>query len=422
MRKGIMFSFIMFFLATTVVALILLQRSLITHKREQLYIETRVESMNNMYDSILRDLGKISEIIMRRAISASVSHVVTEGVGLDDAILRLEELALNGTLNETGIPLMENTTFPEWIEKIEVVGVLKGFDINIILQNFEVKPYDSWNLLALIDVSINITDQQGVASLSRSTEIDKLVYLGGLEDPLYPLKTGGLGNNTIVASPYKDYTILLTNGDGSKTGWRDGTSILINSIDAGSAGTVLNPEGKILVTDDINPFNTGVVNGFKGLASESDISLGITIPYVVNVTNAMDLIPNSTIILVDTDEDKIWDIENLKEHVGKSRYHSSSIGASFLDRLEGELEVQAKYSSQTDKTIGLESFIDKNYFLSVGIQVDTEQTNIDYHYFSDSSITGDKVKGLSTLLRIDDRPSLGSTHQEIYGVSDLTIS
>ena len=415
MRKGIMFSFIMFFLALTLMSLIAVHRGLISYKREQIFIETRVNSMNNMYDSILRDLGKISEIIMRRAISVSVSHVVTEGTGLDNAILGLKELTLNGTLNETEMPLMENATFPEWIQKIQAVGILKGFDVDITLQDFEIKPYDSWNLIAVIDVSVNMTDQQGVASLSRSTDINKLIYLGGLEDPLYPLHTNQKVTNSIVKSPYEDYTTLLISGDGSKDGWRNGTSFLINSTDAGSAGSVPNPEEKILVTDDVSLFNTGIVNGFRGLVSESDVSLGITIPYVVNVTDAMNLIPNSTIILIDSDDDKIWDIENLKEHVENSYYHPSSEGASFLDRLEGELEVQAKYSSQSDKIIGLESFVDKNEF-PTEIEINIDQTNIDYLYFSDNIISGDGVKGLSTSFRID------NTHQNVYGVSNLTIS
>jgi hypothetical protein len=85
------------------------------------------------------------------------------------------------------------------------------------------------------------------------------------------------------------------------------------------------------------------------------------------------------------------------------------------------LEIQDKYAVQTDKTIGLESFVDKNYLLGLDLFVKEEQTNIDYLYFSNATITGDAIKGLDPSVRIDNEVSLGQTHQEIYNVTELTV-
>jgi len=423
MRKGVMFSLIMIFLTLSLLTVIAIQRSLISHHREFIHVETRINSMNNMYESISRDIKKTTEIIGRRAVSISVGHIVLSGEGLYSATDVLKKLIFNETpvgFDDGEMLLMENATILYWMDKIEEVSILKGFYVNITILNFEIKPYDSWNLLANINLTINITDQQGIASLVRNITISELISIEDLEDPLYPLNTSGRVTNYILKTPYENYTELLVNGDGSNNNWKVGTSILIWGNDAGTAGSIPNPEEKILVTDNISKFNSGDVNNFMSLVSETDISSGITLSvYVVNATNVMNLIPNNTIILVDSDEGEVWNIENLTKHLSgesnkNSYYRSSAKGPSYLDRLEGKLT--CIYCNQVEG-VGLESLINKTYF-SGYVGIDIEKTNIDYLYFNSTYFPPNicKVKGLHSWFRIDEE------HPAIYNVTDLTYS
>jgi hypothetical protein len=378
-----------------------------------------------MYDSILLDLGKVLEIIMRRAISVSVNHAVAIGFGLDNATYRLEELVLNGTLNNTQEYLMENSTFPKWIEKIQSLGTLKGFEMNISLNSFGIKPYDSFNLIVEMNLTLNITDKQGVARISRNVEMSKLIYLEDLEDPIYPLYTWQRATNIIkIEKKDGNYTINITRGDGSKTGWKDGVSIKINSTDHELAESVTNKNEKILVTDNIFLFDIGGsdddgVNQFKALVSESDVPITVIIPFIANVTNIMVLVPNNTIILADTNTGWVWNIQNLKEHAENSYYRKSLNGPSYLDRLEGNLT--CNYCSKTINIIGMESMVDKNNLISSGVPtIYEDRSNIDYLYFSGKTISVKKVKGLSDKFRIDNELSVGGTHQQIYNVTSLT--
>ena len=380
--------------------------------------------MNDMYESILRDVRKTIEIIGRRAASISINHVLEtgEGLGLGEAPNTLEELVFNETpsgWDGNELIHMENATLPYWMDKIGAECTRKGFDVNITIQDFEIKPYDSWNLLSNTNITINITDQHGVAKISRNLTINKLISIEYLKDPLYPLNTSKRASNTIIKSPYanENFTQFLVNGDGSKDGWEFGTSILIDNAHKDSITGVTDKENKILVTDDLNGFNLGEVNNFKSLVAENDIIPGITITFVVNATGAMNSIPNNTIILVDSDDEEVWNIENLRKHVTgeeveNSYYLSSLNGPSFLDRLEGSLT--CNYCSPTEK-IGLESFVNKTYLLIRDIEVDQTKANIDYIYFSDNSPTSKRVKGLYPLFKIDNEDS----HQEIYNVSDI---
>ena len=399
--KGIMFSLIIFFIASTIAALVMLQRSLISHKREELAIEERINSMKNLHESILRDLGKATEIITRRAIVAATSHVISKGKGLDDAPLRLKELIMNGTLNQTPESLMQDNTLPVWVERIENVSKLKGFYTNLTILNLEIKPYDSWDLLVTANFSINLTDEYGVASLIRNDTMNELVYLEDLEDPLYPLKTEGVATNVIRRTPYENnFTQLLLIGSGGN-GWTYG-NVTHNFVEKND---------KILVIHNATGLD---LSGAKGVISETEILTPITIPYLVN-SSALSLITSNVNVLLDGDNGKVWFIDNFKKHVENSYYYSSANGPSFLDRLEGNLT--CNYCSL--KPVGLESFVNKKEFNSLGLSVEENKTNIDYLYFSEGFVGGQAIKGVSdssNYFRID------GPHQSIYGVQSLTIS
>ncbi|MFH8119700.1 MAG: hypothetical protein QXS37_02755 [Candidatus Aenigmatarchaeota archaeon] len=110
------------------------------------------------------------------------------------------------------------------------------------------------------------------------------------------------------------------------------------------------------------------------------------------------------------------DLTNLKEDLNNSYYHPSLYGASFLDRLEGKFFVQEKYWKSNP--IGLESFVNKDKIIKAGLPVDTYATNIDYLYFSKSSVTAYSIPGMPTNFRLDNETTLeGKTHLQIYNVT-----
>jgi len=405
-----MFSFIIFFLAVTLVGLISVQRSLISGRREQLFVETRINALNNMYESVTRDVEKTLDTITRRAMIVCFNNISREGVPLQQANVTLKELILNGTMNGEQEDIMENATFPYWMQKIEQVALLKGFNITIdnqtIEQTLEIKPYDSFNLLVEANMSINITDLQGVAALDRLVQIKSLVSVEGMEDPLYLLNSLGSMSNTITKSHYiGNYTQLLLNGNGGCTVECYEYGVVTND------STYPNFQNKILVVHDAN--FVANLDSAMAVVSELGITTPPNIPYVIN-NDALSNISDGMNVLLDvnkiTGQGKVWYIDNFKKHVENSYYQSSQDGASYLDRLEGELEKQTKYSSQSNNEIGLESFIHKT--------VATDKTNIDYIYFSTSSVDGDKVKGITNPTNSF---TIDNPHKSMYGIDPSLI-
>ena len=318
--KGLSFTLIITLMILVLINLFFLRKSLVSYEFEETAVRNRVMSLKNFYESIVEDASNAMDISSKRAISACISKVITEGKPLTDAKTSIEILVLNGSFNGSIEPLMEGSTLFDWKEKIEYVAKNNGYEVSISILNFSIGPYDSFNLLAVFNFSINLTDANKIAYIKRNQTVTKLISLENFEDPLYPLNTLGRISSVIVKGPY---------------------------------------------------------------------------------------IPHTT-------------LDQLKDDLNNTYYYPSLYGASFLDRLEGKYFVQEKYERMSDKVIGLESLVDKDKLASAGLSVNIEQTNIDYLYFSDSSVTSYKISGMPENFRLDNESTINNlTHLQFYNVSEL---
>ncbi len=414
--KGVLFSFIIIITMLTLVSFITIQKGLVYHSSGRIAINTRINSMLNFYESVLSDGGKALEIISKRGVASAINHIIANGAPLQNSNNTIKELITNGTINGVVQPIMQNSTLPDWENKIEQLGKDQGFDTTIVFNIVKVLPYDSWNILVSMDVYVNMSDSGVYTNITKSTKVSRVVNIEYFEDPLYPLNTLGRAANTVVrSSNIGNYTKNIVNGT-AHTGWFRGASIVLPSSDPAAISSVAGKSQKVLVTDSTSGIE-GTANQFGAVVSESASSL--TTAYVDNAANAMSLVPNNTKILVDSSSGKIWHIENLETDVNNSYYHPSSNGASFLDRLEGMLSVQSKYSSQSSSVIGMESFVNKTYFSLLGLPVIVSKSNIDHLYFSNTTYTTYKVKSMESTFRVDKELDLNNTaHDVIYGVQE----
>ncbi|MDI6806442.1 MAG: hypothetical protein QMD14_01345 [Candidatus Aenigmarchaeota archaeon] len=417
--KGLLFTLIILAVTLGLISYISIQHAMITFYGERLAIERRINAMQSLYESIKVDGERALEIVSRRAISTAVGFVITNGKGLEEANSTLAELIINGSINGVPQRLMENATLVDWKTKLEKAGLSLGFDTKIDFGKIFIRPFDSWSLLAEVEANFSIADLRGVANLTRSDVLKTKVSIEDFEDPLYPLNTFGYAINKIVKSPYiGNYTANLISATGSN-GWFYGLATAISSAQPEQISTIVNKNQKILVTDSTSGI-VELVNQFGAIVSEQQIASGVTIPFVDNATNAMQIIPNQSYVVVDGDNGKVWYVENLREHANNSWYSSSLNGASFLDRLEGKLRVQEKYSALTPNIIGIESFVNKDKFSALGVPIDINKTNIDYLYFSTLTITSYKVKGMIDKFRIDEELDLNNLpHSQLYGVNEI---
>ncbi len=418
--KGVLFSFILIVTVFSLMTYIFIQRGLVYSNAGLRAVDTRVSSMLDFYKSVLSDGGKAIGIITTRALSASVNYVVTNGVGLQSANDTIRELIVNGTINGTSQALMQSSTIIDWKGKMEAIGNGEGFTTNITFMNVRVAPYDSWDINVSMDVYVNMSDSKGVANITKSATVSQLVGIAGFEDPAYPLTTYARARNTVTKSPYiGNYTTELVSASGGNN-WFRGAAVVFPSSQNASISAVSNKNQKVLVTDDTSGI-TSLANQFGAVVSQASTISGITVTYVYKASNAMTIVPNNTNVLVDGSNGNVWYTENIINDSASSYYHASTVGGSFLDRLEGSLNVQSKYN-QTGAVIGIESFVNKTTLSSLGLSVDNSRSNVDYLYFSNGTYAAYQVKGMDSSFRIDKQTGLNNnTHDVVYNVSSILV-
>ncbi len=169
-------------------------------------ILTRVKTTNNFLENINRDLERALQISSMRASLSLLEHITTTGDFVDDSKARYEEAIVDGTVNGNQMILMENTTFVDWINKIESEANRIGVMTNITLIVVSVYQEDPWHVKSTANITMRVRDSKDTAEWTQTKQMQTKIPIVGLEDPLYLVNTYGRVANIINVTPYEgDY-------------------------------------------------------------------------------------------------------------------------------------------------------------------------------------------------------------------------
>lgn len=412
--KGLFYSIMMALFIIPILALITFYFSTGV---QNIDINIRANELQYFSESIEKDLLRFLEISGKRALIGADSEVMKNGVGLDDAQLRLTEMIETGKLYGEDAPLVSEKNLMGWEQNISDIANSLGFTVQFKETEINVTQNDSFNVLFRTRILINISDENANMGIFKNITINATISLEGIEDPLFPLKTYGRVFRVIRISNARKQTNSLVTGQN--------VSGLTDDLISGYAFVKSNLEledgsyvGKILVTDTVAG-KEPIASKFSGVVSETDIFIPDAIrgKAITGATNAMNLIKNETKIYLDATTKKVWDLSNLTSDVKMTSdvkngyyYHNSNGGASFLDRLEGNVTLSPKYQ------YGLETFVNLTEISGAGIPAKTANSVIDHKYWTD--VAGNQIRNgnydnLFSWFRID------SSSANDYGISDL---
>jgi hypothetical protein len=259
-----------------------------------------------------------------------------------------------------------------------------GFNIQVELTEPTLMNSDGFSSELESTIMINVSDNLGIASISRNVTKEVMITITNVEDPIYPLNTLGFVSRSFRLYPYPYHAIKIASGTGfgSCTG-----NITVDRNDPGKAS-------KILLTDDASG-----VSGFAGVVGEGSgvpaVSCHLISTGVGTVARAMNITSWSGFWTIDIDNESggLWSVPVRDAYTGKlySRFETDG-GPDALKRLEGD------YSSGQN---GIESFVDIQELQDKGVTVKPNQVSIDYLYFSNDTIIGQGVRLMSANFRID---------------------
>jgi phosphohistidine swiveling domain-containing protein len=397
--KAILYSILASLLMIPIIGLVIFSFNSI---ESNIDMNIRANELNYFSSSIEDDMERFLRIAGRRAVISAVSEIVTEGYPLGDAQKNLTEMIESGTLDGRVAPLIEDNNLNSWQSNITQIANQSGFNLSLQNLSIEITQNDSFNVLFTARAILDISDPNMKMGIRKNLTVKAVSSIDGIEDPLFPLQTYGRIIRVIRAYNTSNFTKSLIQG-----------SLASGSVSGNTTLSQVSPNSqKIFVTSNMSQ-GIATLNQFGGIVSASTfVPAGLSVPYIAGATNATNLIAEGRKVYLDMQTKKVWDLMNLTIFVNNKNYKPSANGPSFLDRLEGRLNLSSRYG------YGLETMVDINELGAENLYplIYAQATCVDYLYWNKTA--GDLVRNgnydsLFTWLRID------NSSKASYGVGEL---
>ena len=273
----------MFFTITAIALISLLVFSFTIHTgyrlRDKVMVtETRIFSMNSFIDDVEKDIERGLYISGFRSLMSMEQYITDNGIFLYNVNSCFKEAFLNGTINNSQMGLMNESTFINWTQRIKEqaikLDIIVDFDINDVIIYQE----DPWTVNIGLDVKLNIEDVKKTASWQRPLYITTNINIQGFEDPLYVINSV---TNTIIKTNITNFV----SGEDDTTNLQEHTnnSYYIESTTAPSF--LMRLEGNL----SDSPYGIeSLVNLYKFQAQEVPIKSRSVVDYIYFGTQSTD--------------------------------------------------------------------------------------------------------------------------------------
>ncbi len=314
--------------------------------------------------SMENDFERGITISCKRAMLSAINTIIMNGEYLTDSREAIKELMLNGTLNGNVSIIMGDNRLSDWRDKI--LAVESGFLADASFSDPDIENWDGLHVLVRINLTINVSDVDGIARVDRHYQKDVAVPVQGLEDPIFPLSTMGYVMRIVSEPLYGFYAEKHagTSGSGNCSG-----RVRFN-YSLPDDGT------HILVTGNASGISDAVLQSFAGVVSNKteDLSARGVSCFVSGVADALDTLPFNESVYIDEPTLAVWRMP-IAEAAEKGYYYRGT-GPNFLQRLEGNL-------SPSPDGMGMETFVTQEF----GLPEKPSQNRIAWKYFSGADHT-----------------------------------
>jgi hypothetical protein len=490
-RRGLFFTVAVVLIVLPLLLFILYSTSTPQTKTHDTITKIRCDELHYFVEDVRADLERALVIFGRRAAIYAIDDVVTSGESLRDYTFNctkecnvdcslleqplngsesaLTELILCGTLRGENVTYMRNHSLSQWIDRIRLHGRDMHFNVSIGLRSLTVLMKDPWTVTAITNSSFNVYDESGTCYYVGDrvvTSSDTSII--GLEDPIFPIYTGGPIDKYIVncSADLQVKNSAGCSGDiddpgrGSATGYVVFDSNIADPSDYCLTTPVEVLNKQILVLDggfgSCNQYNSHCFNissphHFAGILDYGPNSPGsfvkkcnVTIPWLRDTGDIDDEPPRSPprrvedcgigdisdagcILMENSDVCNLHriliginsnGINTTCYRVSNASRYGGFDGPSFMDRLDGSLANSAKYANQSKRYfnvsyIGLETLVNPYELDDHGVTVRANATWVDYLYWNGTY--GCTVNGICPYdlfaMRLDD------PHAGVFGVT-----
>jgi hypothetical protein len=197
MKKALFYSILSIMFVSLAVFAFMYQSAGNKFRDEMHTVETRIYAMNDFVKDIEGDLDRVVHITGFRALSAIVDEVITSGNYVNNVGPAFEEAFVNGTIGNKSALLMNESTFNDWLSRIQNISNELGISVDVELKDLTIEHASPWLLNVSTNISFFAVDLKETANWTRNISIVKQIDIRGFEDPLYVLNSYGRATNLV---------------------------------------------------------------------------------------------------------------------------------------------------------------------------------------------------------------------------------
>jgi len=202
----------MFFSITAIALISLVVFSFTIHTsyklRDKVMVtETRIYSMNSFIDDVEKDIERGLYISGFRSLMSMEQYITDNGIFLYNANSCFKEAFLNGTINNSQMGLMNESTFINWTQRIKEQAIKLDIIVDFDINNIIIYQENPWTVNIGLDVTLNLEDIRKTASWQRPFYITTNISIQEFEDPLYVINSYGRVTNTIIKTTITDFIV-----------------------------------------------------------------------------------------------------------------------------------------------------------------------------------------------------------------------
>lgn len=211
-RKGVLYLLLSLLLVTVLLVILLTQRMPTSQEKSEA-INTRIVTMNDFLRDFHQDIHRSTFISAFRSLIAIEQYINEKGDFLEDPTPVFIESFMNGTINNESYEILENSTFNEYLSRVNAEAVRIGLLLSANVINVSLNQSTPWSVDVTLLMEVNVTDTRGLARWDYVRNFTTEVSILDLRDPVYSVYTYGKIPNTIRRSIFNMTEMVVGGND-----------------------------------------------------------------------------------------------------------------------------------------------------------------------------------------------------------------
>jgi len=211
-NKGLTYLLVSSLLVVVLIGIFFATKKYTYQDKADLYF-VKIRTMNDFVKNLNSDIHRATHVSAFRTMIALEDRVANSGEFLDNVSESFKETFYNGTINGTDVEIMSNSSFKDYILKVQSLAGEVGIMLNATVEEVHLSQSNPWDIDINVSILINMTDSGNKVSWVMRKDYYTSVPIENLRDPIYSVNTLNKIPNSVIRC---NFTVLVTSDNDTR--------------------------------------------------------------------------------------------------------------------------------------------------------------------------------------------------------------